>query len=92
MFPVEDPPIRARLLEEVLGFYMRDNVKARRLLVDGQYTRSTDNGTAFRSQLMLLDSAKRSSEAKSEILRQVAAPANEAVRSPAVPAPSRVSG
>ncbi|HXN42259.1 MAG TPA: polyphosphate kinase 1, partial [Myxococcaceae bacterium] len=74
MFPVEDPAIRARLLDEVLGFYMKDNVKARRLLVDGQYVRSTDNGSPFRSQAMLLETAKRSGEAKSAILRQVPAP------------------
>jgi polyphosphate kinase len=92
MFPVEDPAIRARLLDEVLGFYMRDNVKARRLLVDGQYVRSTDNGAPFRSQAMHLEAAKRSSEAKSAILRQVPAPASEPVRSPAGPSTARVSG
>jgi polyphosphate kinase len=92
MFPVEDPAIRARLLDEVLGFYMRDNAKARRLLVDGQYVRSTDNASAFRSQSMLLETAKRSGEAKSAILRQVPAPASEPVRSPAGPATTRVSG
>ncbi len=92
MFPVEDPAIRARLLDEVLGFYMRDNVKARRLLVDGQYVRSTDNGSPFRSQAMLLETAKRSGEAKSAILRQVPAPASEPVRSPAGPSTTRVSG
>ena len=92
MFPVEDPAIRARLLDEVLGFYMRDNVKARRLLVDGQYVRSTDNGSPFRSQAMLLETAKRSGEAKSAILRQVPAPASEPVRTPAGASTTRVSG
>ena len=92
MFPVEDPAIRARLLDEVLGFYMKDNVKARRLLVDGQYVRSTDNGSPFRSQAMLLETAKRSGEAKSAILRQVPAPASEPVRSPAGAPTTRVSG
>jgi polyphosphate kinase len=92
MFPVEDPAIRGRLLEEVLGFYLRDNAKARRLLVDGQYVRATDNGSVFRSQLMLLEAARRSGEAKSAILRQMAAPANEVVRNPAAPPASRASG
>ncbi len=92
MFPVEDPAIRARLLDEVLGFYMKDNVKARRLLVDGQYVRSTDNGSPFRSQAMLLETAKRSGEAKSAILRQVPAPASEPVRTPAGASTTRVSG
>ncbi len=92
MFPVEDPAIRARLLDEVLGFYMKDNVKARRLLVDGQYVRSTDNGSPFRSQAMLLETAKRSGEAKSAILRQVPAPASEPARTPAGASTTRVSG
>jgi len=92
MFPVEDPAIRARLLDEVLGFYMRDNVKARRLLVDGQYVRSTDNGAPFRSQAMHMEAAKRSGEAKSAILRQVPAPASEPARSPSAASTARVSG
>src|SRR5207248_266477 len=32
MFPVEDAAIRARILDEVLGIALRDNVKAKRLL------------------------------------------------------------
>jgi len=93
MFPVEDPTIRARLLDEVLGFYLRDNVKARRLLVDAQYARVTDNGSPFRSQVAHLEAAKRAADSKTApILRQVAAPPSEVVRSPAAPGPSRVSG
>ncbi|HEX4802220.1 MAG TPA: polyphosphate kinase 1 [Myxococcaceae bacterium] len=92
MFPVEDPTIRARLLDEVLGFYLRDNVKARRLLVDGQYIRVPSQGAPLRSQLMHQEAARRATEAKSAILRQVAAPAPVSDR-PAAPAPpSRVSG
>ena len=75
MFPVEDPTIRARLLDEVLGFYLRDNVKARRLLVDGQYIRVPSQGAPLRSQLMHQEAARRATEAKSAIQRQVAAPA-----------------
>src|SRR5262249_60906089 len=37
MTPVEDVAVRTRLLEEVLALGMRDNVKARRLGVDGSY-------------------------------------------------------
>src|SRR5262249_24875876 len=37
MCPVEDPALRQRLLDEVLGTALRDNAKARRLLVDGGY-------------------------------------------------------
>jgi polyphosphate kinase len=37
--PVDDPHIRKYLLDEVLDIYLRDNVKARRLLSDGKYER-----------------------------------------------------
>jgi len=92
MFPVEDPTIRARLLDEVLGFYLRDNVKARRLLVDGQYIRVPSQGAPLRSQLMHLEAARRAADAKSAILRQVAAPAPVSERPAPPAAPSRVSG
>src|SRR5688500_6055183 len=35
MFPVEEPRAKQRVLEEVLGLGLRDNVKASRLRVDG---------------------------------------------------------
>src|SRR5262249_47003921 len=61
MFPVEDEAIRTRLLDEVLGAYAQDNVKARRLLVDGRYVPLEINGApSFRSQLILLEAAKQS--------------------------------
>jgi polyphosphate kinase len=92
MFPVEDPAIRARLLDEVLGFYLRDNVKARKLLVDGQYVRVPSQGAPLRSQLMHLEAARRAADAKSAILRQVAAPAPVSERPAPPAAPSRASG
>jgi polyphosphate kinase len=39
--PVEDVTLRRRLREEVLPVYMRDTVKARRMLPDGTYERIT---------------------------------------------------
>ncbi len=76
MFPVEDGAIRARLLDEVLGYYAQDNVKARRLLNDGRYAALESNAPTFRSQLVLLDAAKRSSEPKTlePVIRHLAAP------------------
>jgi polyphosphate kinase len=35
--PVNDPDIKRYLVDEVLNIYLRDNVKARRLLSDGKY-------------------------------------------------------
>jgi polyphosphate kinase len=39
LFPVEDPTLCRRLRDEILGTYMRDNVKARVMLPDGLYER-----------------------------------------------------
>jgi polyphosphate kinase len=37
MCPVDDAALKARLLDEVLGTALRDNVKSRRLTMDGSY-------------------------------------------------------
>ncbi len=89
MFPIEDAQLRARLLEEVMGLGLRDTVKARRLQVDGSYVRVPPSGAPVRSQLVLLETAKRQGELKplETMIRHVAAP--EAVapaRPPAAPA------
>ena len=39
LFPVEDPGLVHRLRHEILETYLRDNVKARIMLPDGQYER-----------------------------------------------------
>ncbi|WPB78872.1 polyphosphate kinase 1 [Archangium violaceum] len=62
MFPVEDPVIRQRLLDEVLGVALRDNVKARRLQVDGTYVPVGRDGTAVRSQGVLMELARRNNQ------------------------------
>lgn len=59
MFPVEDPAIRQRLLDEVLGVALGDNVKARRLGVDGTYVPVGREGTVVRSQAVLMELARR---------------------------------
>jgi polyphosphate kinase len=60
MFPVEDPAIRQRLLDEVLGVALRDNVKARQLLVDGSYVPVGRDSAPVRSQGLLMELARRS--------------------------------
>ena len=62
MFPVEDPAIRQRLLDEVLGVSLKDNVKARRLQVDGTYVPVGRDGTAVRSQGVLMELARRTNQ------------------------------
>jgi polyphosphate kinase len=39
VYPIEDPSIRDRLVHEILGACLRDNVKARELGSDGVYRR-----------------------------------------------------
>src|SRR5207253_6442265 len=41
VFPVEQPNLKQRLIQEILGTSMADNVKARELLPDGSYRRKT---------------------------------------------------
>jgi polyphosphate kinase len=76
MFPVEDPALRARLLDQVLGLALRDGVKARRLRLDGSYGRAEPGGTPVRSQEALLLAARRAGEGapRPPVLRQVPAP------------------
>jgi polyphosphate kinase len=58
MCPIEDATLKARLLDEVLGMPLRDNVKARQLQPDGSYLRVTRPGPALRSQTALLEAAR----------------------------------
>jgi polyphosphate kinase len=77
MFPVEDAAIRARVLDEVLGIGLRDNVKAKRLLPDRSYVSVEAAGAAVRSQMLLLERAKRSvvdAPPAEAVLRHAAAP------------------
>jgi polyphosphate kinase len=55
VFPVDDPELSARLRDEILGGYLKDNVKARLLRPDGSYTRAPRNGPAFSAQDQLME-------------------------------------
>jgi polyphosphate kinase len=89
MFPVEDPVIRQRLLDEVLGVSLKDNVKARRLQRDGTYVPVGQDGAQVRSQMVLLEMARRSADPKpiESLMRHAAAPElpAETLRSPTAP-------
>jgi polyphosphate kinase len=79
MFPVEDPAIRARILEEVLGLGFKDNVKARQLTIDGTYLPAPTpiDGQTVRSQALQIELARRSSaEIKNvePVIRHIASP------------------
>ena len=58
MCPIEDPHLKERLIGEVLGTALRDNVKARALQSDGHYLRVERPGVAVRSQTTLLETAR----------------------------------
>jgi polyphosphate kinase len=78
MFPVEDPALKARLLDEVLGIGFKDNVKARQLTNEGTYVPVPLqlDGQTVRSQMALLELARRGGEPKvtEPVLRHVASP------------------
>jgi polyphosphate kinase len=59
VFPVEQPDLKARLIDEVLAISLADNVKARELQSDGSYRRvkPADGQPALRSQQRFLDLA-----------------------------------
>lgn len=61
MFPVEEPTLRQRLLDEVLGIALKDNVKALRLQKDGSYApvERAPSEPAVRSQVALMELARR---------------------------------
>jgi polyphosphate kinase len=60
--PIEDPPLKQRLLNEVLGTALRDNVKTRALQPEGNYVRVQRPGAAVRSQIVLLETARASAQ------------------------------
>jgi polyphosphate kinase len=52
-FPIEAPPLRAELIEEILPRFLNDYVKARELQADGTYVRLKPEEGAPRSQAQL---------------------------------------
>jgi polyphosphate kinase len=64
VFPVETPELKNRLINEVLGTCLADNVKARELLADGSYRRVTreSNQPAVRSQERFLEIAAQNAQ------------------------------
>ena len=72
MFPIEDEGLRDRVLNEILGIALEDNVKARRLGPDGSYSRAraeipgTNGATAkppLRSQVRFMELAREKAQA-----------------------------
>ncbi len=57
VYPVLDESLAKRLRLEILDSYLRDNVKARVLGPDGEYTRVPQHGIPFNAQEFLLELA-----------------------------------
>jgi len=75
MVPVEDPVIRLRLLDEVLGISLRDDTTATELQPDGTYTPvRSEEGPSVRSQMLFLERAHRAEAGKEAVIRHIAAP------------------
>jgi polyphosphate kinase len=86
MVPVEDPVIRLRLLDEVLGIGLRDDAKAWALQPEGNYSPvRSEGGPTVRSQMVFLDRAHRIEAGKEAVIRHIAAPEPPAPPRTAVP-------
>ncbi len=62
MFPIEDPKLKSRIVENILPTVLADNVKARVQLPDGSYERvkAPESEPAVRSQVVLQGLARES--------------------------------
>ena len=60
VFPIEQPDLKQRLIDEILKITFEDNVKARRLLPDGSYERvvAKSGEAPIRSQQRFLELAE----------------------------------
>jgi polyphosphate kinase len=59
MFPIEEPALRDRLVDEILGTMLKDTDKAWRLLPDGSYERlNLTAEAACRSQQQFIATAR----------------------------------
>ncbi len=55
VFPVVDPALKRRLLDEILDSYLHDNLKARLMNPDGSYERAPRTGPALSAQQHLME-------------------------------------
>jgi polyphosphate kinase len=76
-FPIEDPSLRDRIVDEVLGIQLADNVKTRVLMSDGRYERVPVNGPPLRSQERFMALARRSGAPEPPVAGQEMFPSTE---------------
>ncbi len=87
VFPIEEPSLKARIKDEILGAALADNVKARLILPEGTHHKLSPPGgaEAMRSQRFLLERAQQVLEpaprrAPSDELRPERAPEPKSAR------------
>jgi polyphosphate kinase len=71
MFPIEEAALRSRVLDVILATGLRDNVKSRMLQPDGSYAAIDAGETPVRSQVVLMEEARKQAESAAPIVRQV---------------------
>jgi polyphosphate kinase len=59
LFPITEGALANRLSDEILGAYLKDNVKARTLLPNGEYERVKPEGKPFNAQEYLMELATK---------------------------------
>jgi polyphosphate kinase len=64
MLPVDDPALRARILDEIVDPQLRGDASAWRLQANGTYLRIPADGTGVDTQHVLLDGTGRSASAR----------------------------
>jgi polyphosphate kinase len=72
MFPIDDPRLRARVVDEILPTVLADNVKARRQLPEGTYVRveAAAGEAPVRSQVVLQQRARGTSRESGDFERR----------------------
>ena len=91
MFPIDDETLRARILKEILGTQLADNVRARLLLSDGTYQRVVPDKDAprVRSQETFTALARKRAQEIAMPRAQQNTPPGGTVFLPAKPVPTK---
>ena len=90
MFPVEDGVLRDRVIRQIVGTTLADNVKSRLLKVDGSYRQCTPSSgeQPHRSQFEFIELARASEAAKTKTVDQTSRfPQVKLAASPFAPKP-----
>jgi polyphosphate kinase len=95
MFPIEDPALKTRVVDEILAVELMDNLKARRLLPDGRYVRLAPDGTKnappLRSQYRFMEEARtRAQGGEAAVLSRSPTSGPIPTRAKGAPAPTRL--